>query len=399
MNKDFKGTNIQTRRQLYDWLQAQMQTAYKELSERQRLKFESTLIKSYIFEVNTPSEVEITENSDQRKNYIEKIFHPQNKKVKRFVVYSKEEFGFYEINLMYRDRELNLFLDTSTNSRFWLGFSLSTSSLLDLWFENLVRNHIDIDFVWLWPSFLEQIQKRGVPRGFGLDYDYRKFEKHDSDKTTYFKMQLWGGEDTENLYKLLKEHKSFRNKVVLSKIRMKEFIDLENRDLFALQDIKYTGKFTTRGTNFSVHTNTLSDVRKEYAKEIELIEKKYRLRWVEKEKGRVVLYGFAIHFIPMDFVLPVQLLYEKVFDGTAPFRMLGFYSELDDSKVIAKIVDFHTGGEIAIELYPDLLSVYLPENTCGNSIARLYTNLQHFFNKEFTVEADNGDKLFQSEHI
>ena len=46
--------NIQTRRQLFDFLQGQMQTTYADLKVNQRLSHESSLIKSYIFEVNTP---------------------------------------------------------------------------------------------------------------------------------------------------------------------------------------------------------------------------------------------------------------------------------------------------------------------------------------------------------
>lgn len=47
--------DIQTRRQLFDFLQGQMQVTYTDLKENQRYLHESSLIKSYIIEVNTPT--------------------------------------------------------------------------------------------------------------------------------------------------------------------------------------------------------------------------------------------------------------------------------------------------------------------------------------------------------
>ncbi len=211
--------------------------------------------------------------------------------------------------------------------------------------------------------------------------------------TTCLKMQLWGGSETTELYNILKGNEKFHDKVVLSKVRLKEFGD-SNQELFALQDIKYTGKFTTRFTDFSTHAATLSFVRSEYEKKIRSIENTYALRWRESEHGGAVLEGFAIHFVPNGFAIPVKQFAERVLDGTAPFRLLGFARMLNDSSAVAEVVDLHTGGELSFEIYPDLISVYWPENTCGNSIARVYTILQHFFNGQFTGETDNGDQLF-----
>ena len=168
----------------------------------------------------------------------------------------------------------------------------------------------------------------------------------------------------------------------------------DNKDLFALQDVKYTGKFTARGTDFSTHLAALNHTRSEYQKKIRSIEDDYSLRWCETEQGNAVLEGYAIHFIPQGFELAVNQFCKHALNGTAPFRLLGFIREPRDSLVVAEVVDLHTGGGLSFEIYPDLISVYLPENTCGNSIARLYTNLQHFFSVQMTVEADNGDRIF-----
>jgi hypothetical protein len=381
--------NIQTRRQLFDFLQSQMQTAYRNLLDNQRLEYESSLIKSYIFEIEPLK----TQGQNTLKKSIESLFSISEEKKVRLKVDEKEENGFFELNLEYYDYRLTLYLDTITNTRFWLGFSISSSQMLDRWLDAIVRTKPRFDFIWLWPSFLENIQKRGLPRGFGLDYDYRKFED-DEEKTTYLKMQIWGGNDTKRLYDLLKKNKNFKDKIVLSKVRLKEFGDGNTDGIFALQDVKYNGKFTTRGTDFSTHVNTINLVRSNYGVIIKDIENNYSLKWMESAQGGVTLEGFAIHFIPNGFELNVSQFCDRVFDGTMPFRLLGFTNSLSESLAIVEAVDLHTGGELSFEIYPDIISVYLPEETCGNTIARLYTNLQHFYNLSFTVEGDNGKLLF-----
>lgn len=372
-----------------------MQTAYPELRDRRRLEHESTLIKSYILEA-APQAVEADPRAD-KKGYarqLASIFAVPHQESTNLRVMPKDEDGFYELKAAYRDHELTLYLDTITNQRFWLGFSLSSSQLLDAWLDAAIQANSRLDHVWFWPAFLESVQKRGLPRGFGLDYDYRKFERSDADRTTYLKMQLWGGDETAALYNLLKTHQNFSDKVVLSKVRLKEFGDQADGDLFAIQDVKYTGKFTTRGTDLSAHLATLTQVRNDYEKQVRDIEEKYALRWAEAQRGHMSLEGFAIHFVPQDFLMPVRDFCQAVFDGTAPFRLVGFLQELSDEHVIADVVDLHTGGELSFEVSPDLITAFLPAGACGNSILRFYTNLQHHFNVRFIVKADNGDLLF-----
>ncbi len=384
--------DISTRQQLFDLLQSQMQVTYEGLKEEKRLDFESSLIKTYLFEVDCPDEARSDEGVPLRQ-FVQRLFSPLERKGTLVFAAQKEEEGFFELNLKHRSQAAILYLDTVTDSRFWLGFSISNATTLDWWIENLSRAQVAFDTVWLWPTFLETVQGRGVPRGFGLDYDYRKLE-NDPETTTYLKMQLWGGRETDHLYQLLKNDERFRDKVVLSKIRLKEFSQPYDEQLFALQDLKYQGKFTTRGTDFSTHLATVSFVRESYARQITNIENNYSLHWEEVEGGNVRLEGSAIHFIPHGFEIPVQSFCEHVLNGTNPFRLIGFTHMISSFSAYSQVVDLHTGGKLSLEVHPDLITLYLPEGVCGNSVARFYTNLQHFLSTQISVETDNGDQLF-----
>ncbi|OGK10618.1 MAG: hypothetical protein A2Y63_04150 [Candidatus Riflebacteria bacterium RBG_13_59_9] len=382
--------------ELFDFLQAQMHTAYRELADQQRLESESTLIKSYIFEVDLPTRL-LAANAGGRglDTFIRSLVQPADEKTSHVVVQSKKEEGFFEIRYRTHEADLVVYLDAGTDSRFWECFSISKSRYLDTWFHSMAMRKPEFDFVWLWPGFLKDIQKRGSPRGFGLDYDRRKFGDGDTEETTtYLKMQIWGGSETDQLYDSLSHSQQFGNKIVLSKVRMKESAENGNNEEFAVQDVKYTGKFTARGSSFETHRRTLNFVRETYAKKVTDIEEGYRLRWREGKKGEVHMEGFALHFIPESFEIPVNRFCEALFSGTMPFRLLGFVDFLTDKSAVVDAVDMHTGGKLSFEVYPDVLSAYLPDGTCGNTILRLYTNIQHYFDKRFSVEADNGEKLF-----
>jgi hypothetical protein len=382
--------NIRTRRQLFDFLQSQIQATYSDLKENQRLSYESSLIKSYIFEVNAPELLNGKPNE-----WMTRIFGMGDNPRYQADFIPTDEDAFHQLQIKIDGHELRLYIDAASDPRFWLAYSISESQKLDRWLEMVVRKSIDFDFVWLWPHFLERVQEYGYFRGFGLDYDYRKFEAVETETTTYLKMQLWGGENTRKIYKILQDDNEFRSKVVLSKVRFKQMGGEDhNPDIFAIQDVKYNGKFTARGTDLNTHLVTLNDVRSQYREQILGIEDRYALKWVENSLGGASLEGYAIHFIPNDFEIPVSLLVEKLFDGTEPFRLLGFPNLINEHSAVMEVVDLHTGGKLSIELHPDVMTVYLPEYSCGNTIARLYTNIQHSFNVGFRVETDHGDELF-----
>lgn len=381
--------NFQTRRQLFDFLQGQMQSTYSDIKKNERLSHESNLIKSYILEVNNS---DIYERSN---DWINNVFGLEELPSYRIRSIPTNEERFYQLQINVYDHDLNLYIDAATDPRFWLAYSISESQRLDRWLEGVVRKSINLDFVWLWPRFLERIQSYGHFRGFGLDYDYRKFEITDTDITTYLKMQLWGGENTQKIYKILQLDPDFQSKVVLSKVRFKQ-VNQGNHDpnVFAIQDVKYNGKFTARGTDLNTHLYTLNDVRKQYREEILSIESKCSIKWVNNSRGGTSLEGFAIHFLPEGFNLPVDLLVDKIFDGTDPYRLLGFPNIINKNYALIETVDLHTGGKLSIEIHPDVITIYLPENTCGNTVARMYTNLQHTFNVGFRVVTDDGIELF-----
>jgi hypothetical protein len=380
-------SEITSRVALFDFLNAQMCKAYKELKTRQRLEFESTLIKTYLLDAHSPACESVSKENDRSAaKLIQTIFSAKKTGVPLEVILGEEE-GFY---LLVRD-EMRAYLDTSTNRRFWVLYTLSSSRRVDTWLDAVVKDECYLDRVWLWPKFLEQVQREwGMPRGFGLDYDFRKIaDEPDEEYTTYLKLQLWCGKDTVEVYERLKE--LFSGKVVLSKVRMKEYS--EDRELFAIQDIKYNGKTTARGTDFQTHQSTVMRLREFYEAMIRKLERDVLLDWNKTEKG-AELHGMAVNFIPPpSFRIPVVKFCTRALNGSDPFKLLAL-GDISDDEGDLQVVDYHSGGTMNIQVFPDVIVLYAHRGICANTIVRFYTNLQHCLNAEFEVEGDDGEKVF-----
>ncbi len=48
-------------------------------------------------------------------------------------------------------------------------------------------------------------------------------------------------------------------------------------------------------------------------------------------------------------------------------------------------LDLHIGAPIYCEIMPDAIRVYLQRGTCGNTVARLYTNLVRHYDASATL--------------
>ena len=104
---------------------------------------------------------------------------------------------------------------------------------------------------------------------------------------------------------------------------MKYWDDRDAKDRFALEDIKYNGKFLSRGTSFGSHQALLSETRNLYAEKIRSIESQHVIRSVDDaDRGSVegdpVFFEFTDHPIEN-----LDAFCEVVFSGHMPFRLWG----------------------------------------------------------------------------
>lgn len=372
---------FKSKRQVFDYIQNQLTKSYNELYDDQRLSDDSHLLKTFIFEYDQI-------NNEINEDYIKKLFTYEYKSNQNVPEIKQIDDDFYEID--YKEK-FSCYLELHS-MRYWNLYSMSKSKYIDKLTPKIIQKNTQLDSLWFWPRFLEEIQNVNKPKGFGLDYDKRYFieKNEDLNDLQYLKMQVWGGGQSKNLYDELKSLDSLSANIVLSKIRFKKIIDYEN---FMLEDIKYNSKLTSRGTNLDSHFLVVNDIIQKYSDIINHLKNSYQLNMMKIDEG-MKMRGEPIYFrlesyedIPEEYI-------NKIFNGHLPFRLLGL---IDKSKGIYNITvfDLHVGGRFKVIIRENQLIVYLSTRVCPNTIIRLFVNLIHTLGTDIIVEDCEGGSIFE----
>jgi len=231
---------IANRRDLFDYLETQMNRAYREVLNARRLEYESTYLKTFLLEFNwrvARSSLNLQDEQELLQAALS-IGERRGGPVDTMVE-ATGEAGFYRVTWRgRRNLDLDVYLDTSTDPdrRFWIAYTLSDSREVETLFDRLASSRPALDRVWFWPSFLSELQQKGEFRGIGLDYDYRRFERAagTEDPSTYLKVQIWGGPESRDIFDFLDHDPSLADWAVLSKVRLKYRDGGEDRSRFCL---------------------------------------------------------------------------------------------------------------------------------------------------------------------
>lgn len=374
-----------------------MSKSYRQVLDHRRLDNDSTYLKTFLLEFDWPSGDFGGTESDFLRGMltVPPTRTGDSPSVPR--VCSTDEEGFYSLVWEGLRSPVHIFFDTATDPkrRFWIAYSMSPVSEVDRLLDRLSSVKAPIDRVWLWPDLLATIQEKGEFRGIGTDYDHRPFQPR-GDSTEYLKLQIYGGPKSHEILQLISQQPEFKRLAVLSKIRMKYYDVVEDIDRFSLEDIKYNGKFTTRGTSFDTHQSLVTDLRATYAQTIESIEAHHTIKAFDPEcpsviEGQPIFFSLDGHSIN-----DLDSFCSTVFCGYLPFRLLGLVGlgpASNDCRLVSA-VDAHTGSKLFFEIYPDLIMMYLYPGACGNTVARFYTNLQQTLGSVVRGEDNEGNTIF-----
>jgi hypothetical protein len=273
---------------------------------------------------------------------------------------------------------------------------MSSSAAIDYAIDRLVSWGPDLDRAWLPADLLESVSTLGSFRGLGLDYDRRKIPDVDfadpAAPVEFLKMQLWGNKAADIL-RILRDQGAFPHETTLAKVKVKYAQDPEAPDEFTLDDVKYDGKVTARGTSFESHVSLLREVYDKYARPVRDLEDTYAMQFSANDQGARVS-GQPICFLLDPPIVDLQAFCSYVFSSMAPFRLWGIPVEMGTDSVQVDAVDLHVGARLRVELMPDLIRIYLVKGGCGNSLLRIYTNLQHYYNASVGTINGQGNPVF-----
>lgn len=384
---------VKDRQQMAQLLSERMTRTYTTLSERQLLEPDTSLVKTYLIEAHLPESAETA----QALTLAEKVFSASAMtQTSQMLLHKAAEPTLLSIETSLREERFVIYVDF-TNPRFWYLHSMGSSNAMDWVIKRLVKTSPELDRAWLPADLLECVSQMGAFRGLSLDYDRRVVPDIDFQSpeapVEFLKMQLWGNKAADVL-RILRRQDAFPHETTLAKVKVKFWLDDESDNEFSLDDIKYDGKVTARGTSFHSHMTLVSYVFELYAKQIKELEEKYALTAQELD-GRLFIEGEPISFVFERPITNLKIFCDSIFSCSEPFRLWGVPIALAEDFYRVEAVDLHIASPLQFEVAPEFLRVYLPSGSCGNSIMRLYTNLQHHYDSLVKVEDGNGEPVFK----
>ncbi|MCG2717569.1 MAG: hypothetical protein L6408_01885 [Nanoarchaeota archaeon] len=366
--------DIQNRKQMSEYLEDVMTKTYEKLKEERELEYEQNLLKTYIVESNLKSVHELP-----------KLEHFETNVVKT------EDKYLFILTVKKGEEKAQFFIDT-INPRFWIFHSVGRSIFTDSFITKFIGVTLNrLDHPWFPTQFMEQIGEKEQFRGFTLKYENEFIKKEEDEVDNVpirtLSMRLWGN-TAPKVLNVLRKDDDLRHSVALSGVGIKHFV---NHTDFVIDDISSWAKFTAKGTSIDGHFYIVGDIQKRYQNIITIIEN----NWLSYSKSE---YGYRFEGQPLTIVLkkPVEDLNNFLPDlisSRRPFRLWGIRKFLDKDFVKINAIDLHTGDKLNMEMTHEWIRIYLPENTCGNTVLRLFTNIQHYYDSEAILEGGENGRI------
>ncbi len=282
--------------------------------------------------------------------------------------------------------------------RFWVFHTIAPSTAALPWLRDRVESRRDTDWMWLPSAHLRYIAPNALPRRVRTEFDGKRLVSSD-DAAHDLKVQL-SGSHAERLLDRISDLPEYKSAVSFNTIE----VDIDDPDLGPLREsVRRWGAFAAHGEQFTHHAQFIQLVIGRYARLVESIEalvlRFEPLREIDSNQlddggnhGATTatainladdLSGASLSGMPIGirFSRPISDLptfCDELFSSRAPFRLWGRPTVTEDGASV-EAVDLHVGQRVRMELGNDWMRVYLHAGSCGNTVARLISNLQTGF--------------------
>ena len=279
--------------------------------------------------------------------------------------------------------------------RFWTFHTTMRSVDAAAWLTRQVALRRDTDWMWLPSAHLRNVAPDAVPRKVRTDFDGDRLVSAD-DAALELKVQV-SGAHAERLLDTIADLPDYKSSVSFNSIE----VDLDDPDLGALREsVRRWGAFAAHGDDFAHHAQFVQLVIGRYARLVESIEQ-LALRFDplgDSDRGDIDEHHAALdsyEAVDPDYRgssfrgMPIGIHFsrsindmprfcEELFSSRAPFRLWG---RPVITRGIAEVqaVDLHVGERLQMEIGREWMRLYLHGGCCGNTVARLVSNLQSRF--------------------
>lgn len=357
--------NINTKKKFLDTL-AELHKFSAESDDEERGR--NRELKSYMLELNEPIPSEFTINDclvSVKKTDLDHI------KILRTTDHQQHSIEFY--------------VDTE-NPRFNVLHTSELAKDADAFVHNLATsNQHQFDRAWIPTAMLSHISKgtNNELCGYGIQYE-DIFSETDDIMPRYELSMNITGKSSDDVRKAIQKHSNEQYSTSYHKITIVHGTDYER----IREDLDYNGRFIVKkGDSMDSHISLLDYVRDQYSAKMEMIENN-RIGIEQRESNNMKLnycVGSAFEFNFKRHIEDWSSYLKRIFNSREPFRVHGLI-EKEDMMYRLLCIDMHTNDPLDIEVFDDVMRVYLPKNSCGNVVLRLFTNLQKYFDPSMSCK-------------
>ena len=267
------------------------------------------------------------------------------------------------------DADDAFFVDT-LNPRFWQLHTTANADVVNRFFRSHILRDTQLDSAWFSRSLLSQLEgdRTWMKSSFASD-DLLPVE---GTRTRRWRVQI-EGEAPEELLQFLASDDRYVRSSALSGVG-----SIVRDETGAVRVVaNHRGGFVFDGGSFEVAAGVVWRAMRRYASHVASIEERFQLRAeAVDDVGLRVDGDVAVVDFP-DPIPNMDVFLGGLFSNREPFRLWGIPREVSDAQWQVDAVDLHVGQPIRLEIARDWLRILLDDRTCGNTIARLVTNLQH----------------------
>ena len=256
------------------------------------------------------------------------------------------------------------------DGRFWSFHSRSPAQKVKRVVLAKVAERRDLDFVWLPTQHLQQIRPDNRPSF--VKADFKGAAARSAEDTQDLSIAV-RGRDASRLLEAIRESKSHSHAFSVDKVTIPIRDDHFG---FVEQAVSRRAYFAVRGDSFELHQQIVAEVISRYRAFVEAVEARTIRFESLGDSGGGTVSGGPIE-ISFSRPLPsVSVLFDELFSSRGPYRLWGL-QQSDEHYGECDLVDLHVGGCLRVEAQQQFLRVHVYDGTCGNTVARLVSNLQH----------------------
>jgi hypothetical protein len=273
--------------------------------------------------------------------------------------------------------ELQFVVD-DLDPRFWSFHSTAPNDIATREIKRRVTSRRDLDFVWLPSHHLREVRP-GVRPSF-LRTEFKGWDVLPADEIRELAIAV-RGRDAERVLDVIRREKGHEHAVSIDRLT----VPVVDPALGSVEEaVTRRALFLARGDSFALHQQVVAGVVGRYRALVEAAESRAIGFTSFGDDGGGKLTGAPIEIRFSRSLPDITPFMDELFSSREPFRLWGLH-QVDGRCGECDGVDLHVGECIRIEVQPDAMRIHLYEGGCGNTVARLISNLQHHVDGALTL--------------